>query len=354
MLRLFPPKMLKGLKIVSLNVHSLYSSLNELTARFKDFDIICCCETWLNNTFSDQIIKIEGFEIFRLDRENGNILNKGQKLKRGGGLIIYIKKTLSDFTQIISTESQISANIEQLKTFERNFNLDQIIKSPTRIFKNTKSLLNLIFTNMDHIVSLGVLNLALSDHLPVFLIKKKQKFKPPLTYTKGRSYNSYNKDKFQSDIKNHPNWVSFWNLEENNPDMMWDIMLEIVRETSDLHAPFRNMKFREDTPQWITRDLISEINHKDFLFNKAKKFPSEENWETFRQKKNEVRKLLAAAKEEFVKEKLEEHETNPRKFWRTINDISGIGKNKNSRKCTKIVDDNGKLCENLEAADFLN
>ena len=135
---------------------------------------------------------------------------------------------------------------------------------------------------------------------------------------------------------------------------MWDIILEIVQEVSDLHAPFKDMKIREDTPQWITKDLISEINQKDFLFNKAKKLPSEENWETFRQKKNEVKKLLSAAKEEFVKEKLHEYETNPRKFWRTINDISGIGKNKNSKRCTKIIDSEEKVYEKQEAADFLN
>ena len=106
--------MLKGLKIVSVNIRSLYSSLNELTARFKDYDIICCCETWLNNSFTDQMIQIEGFEIFRLDREYGNILNKEHKLKRGGGLIIYVKKNLSQFTQIIPQASHVSRNIEQL------------------------------------------------------------------------------------------------------------------------------------------------------------------------------------------------------------------------------------------------
>ena len=108
---------------------------------------------------------------------------------------------------------------------------------------------------------------------------------------------------------------------------MWDLIFEIIHETSDLHAPYKDMKIREDTPQWINKDLLSEINQKDFLFSKAKKFPTEENWEAFKQKKNEVKKLLSSAKEEFVKGKLEEHEANPRKFLRTINDISGIGKN---------------------------
>ena len=414
--------MLRGLKIVSVNIRSLYSSLNELSVRFKEFDIICCCETWLNSTFTNQMIQIEGFEIFRLDREYGNICNKEQKLKRGGGLIVYIKKNLSDFAQIIPNSSQISGSVEQLwikivkpnirnlllgviyrppsgkvtdaieelstslkgildsfrgeiaimgdfnvnyslrhtpafkalKNFERNFNLDQIIKAPTRIVKNSKTHLDLIFTNMEHIISSGVLDFALSDHLPIFLIRKKQKTKPSYAHTRGRSYNYYRKDNFQDDIKCHPRWKSFWDLEENKPDEMWDVMLEIITEVSDFHAPLKDMKVREDTPPWITKDLISEVNQKDFLFKKAKKLPSEANWETFRRKKNEVKRLLATAKEEFVKNKLEEHEANPRKFWRTINEVSGIGKNKSSKKCTKIIDQDERVYEKQEAADFLN
>ena len=79
-----------------------------------------------------------------------------------------------------------------------------------------------------------------------------------------------------------------------------------------------------------------------------------ENWEKYKQKKNEVKKLLSSAKEEYIQDKLDKCEGNPKKNWSTINNISGLGKNKNSRKCTKLVDEMGKVYENLEAAEFLN
>ena len=81
---------IKGLKILSLNVRSLYSNLSELHVRFKDFDILCFCETWLNSSITDQMILMEGFNLFRLDREKGNITTKKGKPKRGGSLVIYI------------------------------------------------------------------------------------------------------------------------------------------------------------------------------------------------------------------------------------------------------------------------
>ena len=105
---------IKGLKILSLNVRSLYSNVSELHVRFKDFDILCFCETWLNGNIKDQMIMMEGFDLIRLDRENGNITTKKGKPKRGGGLIMYIKKELGEFAEIIEQLSAISGNVEPL------------------------------------------------------------------------------------------------------------------------------------------------------------------------------------------------------------------------------------------------
>ena len=115
------------------------------------------------------------------------------------------------------------------------------------------------------------------------------------------------------------------------------------------------MKFREYSPEWITKDMVQEISHKDYLYKKAKVSQSRDDWDLFLKKKNEVKKLLGNAKEEFVKNKIDEHKNNPRKFWRIINEMSGIGKNKSSKSnCSKLVDDDGNLHENQDAADYLN
>lgn len=43
-------------------------------------DVLVISETWLNNSVLDNAINIEEYNVFRTDR-----------LKRGGGLVIYIK-----------------------------------------------------------------------------------------------------------------------------------------------------------------------------------------------------------------------------------------------------------------------
>ena len=207
---------------------------------------------------------------------------------------------------------------------------------------------------MNHVVSSGTLNIEISDHLPVFVIRKKQKITSTSSFIRARSFTKYDKQIFQEEVRYHHKWERFWDLESNKPEEMWEIMLEIITEKADSHCPFKDMKIREDTPQCITQEILSEINHKDYLYTRAKKLNTTQDWNLFKKKKNEVKRLLNNAKENYVKNKLDELEGNPRKFWRTINEMSGIGKNKNGRKCTKIVDENGTVHENLDAATFLN
>ena len=157
-----------------------------------------------------------------------------------------------------------------LKDFEREFNFSQIINTTTRQTRNSASCLDLVFTIMNYIISSGTLDIAISDHLPVFLTKKKQKISSTFTFIEARSYTNYDKQTYQEQIRYHPKWVDFWSLEENKPEKMWEIMLEIILERADALCPLKKMKIRDDTPQWITKDILSEINLKDNLFKKQK------------------------------------------------------------------------------------
>ena len=101
--------------------------------------------------------------------------------------------------------------------------------------------------------------------------------------------------------------------------------------------------------------MVQEIFYKDYLYKKAKHPNDKNDWELFHKKKKEVKKSLANAKEEYIKNKLFEHGNNSRKFWRIINGMSGLGKNKVIKTgCTKLIDENGTKYENQKAAEYLN
>ena len=71
-----------GLKIAHLNIRSLPKHLDGFKILMADnpFDVVCLSETWLNSTWSDTELHIDGYNIIRRDRDDS---------QRGGGSAIY-------------------------------------------------------------------------------------------------------------------------------------------------------------------------------------------------------------------------------------------------------------------------
>ena len=76
----------KSLNVMYINIHYLYSKLDELKillSKQTNIDVLCIFETFLNDTFSDSEIQLENYQLFREKRK-----------KNGGGLVIYVKECL--------------------------------------------------------------------------------------------------------------------------------------------------------------------------------------------------------------------------------------------------------------------
>ena len=80
------PKSRKGVKIAHLNIVSLRKNKSELEVLVNDhkFDVLGLCETRLNENVQDRELRIDGYEIYRNDRDAS-----------GGGVAMYVNNTLS-------------------------------------------------------------------------------------------------------------------------------------------------------------------------------------------------------------------------------------------------------------------
>ena len=72
----------KGVKIVHLNIRSLLPKIDQLRQILVEakIDIITLSETWLKPEIDTQLVEIDGYTCYRLDRNKGTT---GKK--RGGG-----------------------------------------------------------------------------------------------------------------------------------------------------------------------------------------------------------------------------------------------------------------------------
>ncbi len=84
-------KQSKGIIICSLNIRSIFKNLDEVSVILSkgDIDILLLQETFLTSYISDDMIQIEGYNIWRSDRDAGS----GKR--GGGGLMVYYKKRLN-------------------------------------------------------------------------------------------------------------------------------------------------------------------------------------------------------------------------------------------------------------------
>ena len=85
----------KGFHIMHLNIRSLFcrNKYDMFKQQMIDsgLDVICLSETWLKRGMHSNYINIPGYNITRVDRgwsENGT-------LKKGGGLCMYINKSIN-------------------------------------------------------------------------------------------------------------------------------------------------------------------------------------------------------------------------------------------------------------------
>lgn len=77
----------RGLKIVNLNVRTLYPKQAQLEAVITKgkIDVFGLCETWLSGTIHNNLLRIPDYKIYRHDRRVS---------KRGGGIATYVHKSL--------------------------------------------------------------------------------------------------------------------------------------------------------------------------------------------------------------------------------------------------------------------
>ncbi|XP_028419082.1 uncharacterized protein LOC114544722 [Dendronephthya gigantea] len=348
--------------------------MRELT-RNEKFDILTISETWLNTSVSSAEVKIEGFNLLRLDRLH----------KRGGGVCTYVRKELK--ASVIKSLSSISednfhqqwinvqykksksflicvtyrppdcplncledalkpnymealllnkpililgdlncdalksgcAEYKSLEKFLNEMNLTQIIETATRITNSTCSLLDVIIVSSKSLVSRsGVLNASISDHLPVYA---ELKLKPPrqaTRYITTRSYKNYVPNDFFTDLaRKSDSLLSV--LEEEDVNNKLHRFNHVVQSTLDVHAPIKTTAIRNRPCPFITQNLRNQMKERDQLHHQFLITRDTKDWENYKIYRNNIKKALRKAENKHNSNEVQQHKDNPRSIWKIIN-----------------------------------
>ena len=82
----------KGFKIIFWNVRSILNKMDSIITKLSENNVavLVITESWLKPDIPDAMICIEGYTHYRYDRQ---FVNDQGYLKRGGGIIIYLKNS---------------------------------------------------------------------------------------------------------------------------------------------------------------------------------------------------------------------------------------------------------------------
>lgn len=273
---------LKGFMVSHINIRSCLPKIELVRAEISniDLDVICISESWLKSSIPDTLVAINGFVLERHDRNyrhsskqgggvciyikasinylphkqhwisnadiemmclillpanarkmviiniyrppKGNLLSAIDHIKNlvgeidnSGKLDIVILGDLNvDLLQKNPNSKAIADMLDDM-------GLKQIIKLPTRCSPNKETLIDHCYIRMDHIASCGTINLELSDHKMIFVVKKKATIKHKSSHYWCRDLNNFVPSDFNKTLSLH-NWGRFYAL--SNPNDAWNYL----------------------------------------------------------------------------------------------------------------------------------
>jgi len=337
----------KGLRLAHININSLRNKINEVAELLNKFKIhiLAISETHLDSSFDDTELYIEGYNIYRNDR-NGF----------GGGVAFYILSHLPVKlrTDLMSFDIETlwlqmhlphrkptllcccyrppSANYEYLdsmcKMLDMNTNasqdiyfmgdlnidwfakdchlkrklltttnacgLTQLINKPTRIcFKNdgsrTSTCIDHIFTNRPELCK-KILSIPTgsSDHnLIISALTAKLSGSGNAVLLK-RSYKLFKNDKFIEDVQ-----AICWSdvLAASNPETALFIFNKLFLSLIDKHAPLKKFTVRNKVTPWLDDELKKSMQIRCQMKRTAVNTGNKCDWDLYRKMRNSVAKL---------------------------------------------------------------
>lgn len=337
----------------------------------KAFDILTINETRLDNSVPDCEVEIPGYDIVRLDRN-----------RNGGGVAMYIRKNIpyinrqdlaphalellcievrkpkskpllvatwyrppnsshdlfQNFEQFLKqvddenkeiiltgdfncnflerTRSQVTSKLLDIMDI---FQLQQHIKTPTRVTPTTSTLIDVILTHIgdNKTLETGVIPLGISDHSLVYLCRKLSLPRETPKVVLTRQYKKYNVNAFNYDLNEIFN---SYPITSNNPNELWTDFKTKFLSIADKHAPVKQRRVKSEHKPWITSEIKQQSYHRDYLKRQAIRLRSTYYDAAYKKCKNKVTNLIRTTKENYFKDKLS-NSNNSKESWQTINEL---------------------------------
>ena len=237
-----------------------------------------------------------------------------------------------------------------------SYSMFPLITKPTRVTKDTATLIDHIFTNnfeTDSKHVQGILCTSISDHFAVFHITGNVS-KNSLCDSEpsfGRNICHANVVKFR-DAMSVIDWREI--LSMSDAQVAYSSFHKIISEKYNKCFPIRkiNKRYFNNKP-WLTPALKESIKTKNKLYiNRHKGIDHNKKCEKYKAYRNKLNHLLRSAERKHYQDLLNEHRCNIKKSWQIIKTV--INKRKHNAVCTKFKCNDITITDGKDIANRFN
>lgn len=179
----------------------------------------------------------------------------------GGGILVAGDMNIDISKHKCSQKWKLLSLMDRLGLFSH-------VNSYTRITQKSATTIDLIFSNFSNVSSSGTINVNISDHLSIYLVKKKKREISKGSFIMGRSYRDLNENAFKEDICDiDPNYL----FDNSDPNVVWSKMYSHFTEVVNHHCPIRRLKISVSKPGYLNTELIELMHDHDLAFKMARR-----------------------------------------------------------------------------------
>lgn len=238
-----------------------------------------------------------------------------------------------------------------MRNFENTYNLSQLIDNNTRTTNKSSSIIDHIYTNSNVVSSHGVLNINISDHMPIFVIRKKMKEPCSVTTFECRKLEHFNEEFYKEKLL-ESDWSRLF--DSNDPTDGWEIMIKTIRNVLDQHYPIKLYKNVPTKAKWITNEIFELMRNRDNIYKEARLLKTPELWNEAKKLRNIVSDTCKKAKRDFIHSNIMNNRENPQKFWGEISKVWDNSKDKIKTDISLTDPTDGNLKEGIRVGNIFN
>ena len=140
---------------------------------------------------------------------------------------------------------------------------------PTRVTATSSTLIDHIISSKPEMIKeTKCLELGISDHMLVYVSLTTKVKRPLPKIINARTYSKFNSEHFRKDIEEAP-WL-VCSVFNDTDDVYW-AWSHLFNNICERHAPYREVKVRQNSLPWITPQIRHLMNYRYKTFLRAKR-----------------------------------------------------------------------------------